>query len=352
MTAAKLLPGRHRRGSRSALLATLAVLAALLAPITVHAQDGQVELAIRPIDQTGQFFDLTMRPGETRSLEVELVDVGDAAIAARTYAADVYTIINGGFGARLRNEPQTGTTLWLDYATDVLQLPAGRGIRRTFTVAVPADTEPGEYITSLVLENDEPIRGSGDVALDQVVRQAMAVVVTVPGPRTPALVIGAASHKVVVDKSVVAVAVENTGNVRLKPAAEFVLLDAAGAEVSRASVPMDTFYAHTGTFVEVPLAALLRPGTYSVRLTLEDAAQDVRAEEAAIPLVVEAPPEPAAGVGGLVPGLTEVIQAVQEGRAPLPLGIAILAGSLLAGVVMRSLILVLRRRRRTKDSGP
>jgi hypothetical protein len=326
------------------------LLAALVAPTAAHASEGQVQLAIRPIDQAGQFFDLTIRPGETRTFEVELANVGDAALAARTYAADVYTIINGGFGARLRGEPQTGMTLWLDYSTDVLQLPAGEGIRRTFSVAVPADAEPGEYITSLVLENDVPIRGSGDIAIDQVVRQATAVVVTVPGRRSPALVIGAASHKVVTDRSVVAVALENSGNVRLKPVAGFVLLDAAGAEVSRASVPMDTFYAHTGTLVEIPLAALLQPGTYSVRLTLEDAAQDVRANEAAIPLVVEAPPEPDV-VEGLVPGLTEVIQAAREGRIPVPVGVAILAASLLAGVVIGWLVLVLWRRRPVRASG-
>jgi hypothetical protein len=331
------------------VLALLSMLVAFVLPTAVYAQDGQVELAIRPIDQTGQFFDLTLRPGETRTLEVEVANVGDAAIAARTYAADVYTIINGGFGARLRGEPQTGTTLWLDYSTDVLQLPAGEGIRRTFEIAVPSDAEPGEYITSLVLENDEPIRGSGDVAIDQVVRQATAVVVTVPGPREPALAIGAASHKVVADKSVIAVSLENSGNVRLKPVAEFVLLDDAGAEVSQASVPMDTFYAHTDTLVEVPLAALLQPGSYSVRLTIEDAAQDVRANEAALRLVVEAPPEPDV-VEGLVPGLTEVVQAVQEGRVPLPVGIAVLVASLVLGIVIGWLILVLRRRRRTRAS--
>lgn len=206
MTSAISLPMSRRRGHGSSLLILVALLAALVVPTAAYAQDGQVELALRPVDQPGQFFDLTMRAGETRNLEVELANVGSAPIAARTYAADVYTIINGGFGARLRDEPQTGTTLWLDYSTDVLQLPAGQGIRRTFTITVPAAAEPGEYITSLVLENDEPIRGSGDVAIDQVVRQATAVVITVPGPRTPALVIGAASHKVVAEKSVVAVA--------------------------------------------------------------------------------------------------------------------------------------------------
>lgn len=349
MTAARSLPGRHPRASRSVLLATLAMLSALLAPITAHAQDGQVELAIRPIDQTAQFFDVTMRPGETRTLEVELANVGDAAIAARTYAADVYTIINGGFGARLREEPQTGTTLWLDYATDVLQLPAGEGIRRTFAIAVPADAGPGEYITSLVLENDEPIRGSGDVAIDQIVRQAMAIVVTVPGSRTPAITIGAASHTVVTDRSVVAVALENTGNVRLKLVADFVLLDAAGAEVSRATVPMDTFYAQTGTLLEVPLAALLQPGTYTIRLTLEDATQGLRASEAALPLRVEEPPV-ANVVEGVVPGLTEVAQAIQEGRVPLSLGLAVIIASLVLGVVVGLAVLRIRRRRRMQAS--
>jgi hypothetical protein len=350
MTVRRSLPGRHRRASLPDMLALFAVLSALAWPIAAYAVESQVELAIRPVDQPGQFFDLTMRPGETRTLEVELANVGDAAIAARTYAADVYTIINGGFGARLREEPQTGTTLWLDYTTDVLQLPAGDGIRRTFEIAVPADAEPGEYITSLVLENDVPIRGSGDVAIDQVVRQATAVVITVPGPRVPAITIGAATHNVVTDKSVVAVALQNMGNVRLKPVAEFVLLDGAGAEVSRATVAMDTFYAHTDTLMEVPLAALLQPGTYSIRLTLEDADQDLQASGAAIPLVVEAPPEPDL-VEGLVPGLTEVFQAVQNGRIPLPVGIAILVGSLVLGVVIGWLILVLRRRLRTRAAG-
>jgi hypothetical protein len=350
MTTSTPIDRGRPRGLLVAMLALLSLLVALVVPAAAYAQEGQVELAIRPIDQTGQFFDLTMRPGEIRTLEVELANVGDAAIAARTYAADVYTIINGGFGARLRDERQTGTTLWLDYSNDVLQLPAGEGIRRTFDIAVPADAAPGEYITSLILENNEPIRGTGDVAIDHVVRQATAVVVTVPGPREPALSIGAASHKVVADRSVVAVGVENTGNVRLKSLAEIVLLDGAGAEVSRASVPMDTVYARTGTLVEVPLAALLQPGTYSVRLTLEDAAQDVRADEVALPLLVEAPPEPDV-VEGLVPGLTEVVQAVQEGRAPLPVGIAVLVASLVLGVVIGWLILVLRRRRRTRASG-
>lgn len=329
------------------LLALLATLVGLATPDPTRAEEGKVELALRPVDQAGPFFDVTMRPGETRTLEVSLANAGDAPIAARSYAADVYTIINGGFGARLRDEAQSGTTLWLQYPAEIIELPAGRGSRRTFTVAVPAGTAPGEYITSIILENEEPIRGSGDVALDQIVRQALAVVVTVPGDRAPELAIGAARHTVVAEKSVVAVVVENTGNVRLRPVAEFALRDEAGTEVSRTSVPMDTFYADTETLVEVPLDALLLPGRYIVRLTLEDAGEGVRVEDLSIPLVIEAPAEPATGGGGLAPALTEVIQAARDGRLPLPVVIAILAGILAFGVLLGGLVLVLRRRRHT-----
>jgi hypothetical protein len=105
----------------------------------------------------------------------------------------------------------------------------------------------------------------------------------------------------------VSIAVENTGNVRLKPAVGFTLFDAAGGKISQATVQMDTFYAHTDTFVEMPLASLLSPGTYAVRLTLDDSSDGARAEDDRIALVVEAPTESAAGEG-TVPGLIEVIQ--------------------------------------------
>jgi hypothetical protein len=277
------------------MTAMCAVIVASLVPAAARAQDDPVRLALNPVGQAGSFYDLTMAPGETRSLAVDIANDGQAALLARTYAADVYTIINGGFAARLRDEPQSGTTGWLDYPTDLLELRVGGGIRRSFSVTVPADAVPGEYITSLVLENEDPYLQPGPLTLNQVVRQAVAVVVTVPGLRSPGLAIGAASHKVVAGISVVAVAVENTGNVRLKPRVTFALFDAAGTVVSRTTVPMDTFYAHTATFVEVPLGVQLPGGRYTVSLSVEDSAQDLQVTETAIPLSVAAVPDSSDG---------------------------------------------------------
>ena len=326
-------------GARLAICALVSAFVLVVAPGSTLAADGHIKLALTPVGQSESYFDLTMRPGETRNLEVDIGNVGDDALVARTYAADVYTIINGGFGGRLRDESRTGTTRWLSYPTDVLEVSAGMWTRRSFSVSVPEDTEPGEYITSLVLENDEPIRGDGEVAVNQIVRQAVAVVVTVPGQRSPALAIGEATHRILAGNSIVAVAVENSGNVRLKPMVTFALFDAAGAQVSQTSVPMDTFYAHTSTFVEVQLAALLLPGTYTVALTLDDAILGARADESAIVLVVAADAE-AIEVDGVTPGLIEVVQDSRDGQLPLAVWAAVLVASLLFAA---GLTLVLRR---------
>jgi hypothetical protein len=316
----------RRRILRPAAVAVFVISLGLTLPGAAMADDGRIKLTLLPVGQAGSFFDLTMGPGRTRTFEVDIANDGDSAIAARTYGADVYTIVNGGFGGRLRDQPRTGTTTWIDYPTAVLQLASGERTRRTFTVKVPPDAQPGEYITSLILENDRPIQGVGAIGLAQVVRQAVAVVVTVPGRRTPELAIGTVSHDVVAGRSIVRVAVENVGNVRLKPQVGFVLTDPSGRQVSQATFQMDTFYSHTDTFVEFPLAALLTTGTYLVELTLDDAAQAVHVERSKVVFDVEAPAVPSATTG-LVPDLIGVDQAPDS---TAPVAFFLLVGVLLA----------------------
>jgi hypothetical protein len=323
------------RRSHAGLVAVALVI--LLTTFTVSgaalAAGIPIKLALLPVGQVGSFFDLTMQAGDKRTLQVDIANDGDSAIGARTYVANVYTIINGGFGARLRDQPRSGATTWLSYPTIVLALGVGERTRRSFTVTVPRDAPPGEYITSLLLENNQPILGDGVVGLGQIVREAVAVVITVPGQRSPQLAVGGATHQVVAGRSIIRVAVQNPGNVRLKPRVGFSLFDATGAQVTRATIQMDTFYARTDTFVEFPMAALLAPGRYTVRLRL-DAAQGAHAEAAIVLLITGTPAE----IGNVaVPDL--IVEAIGPWR-PL----ALIVGTLVAiGFVW---LVVLRRRKR------
>jgi hypothetical protein len=301
--------------------------------------EGRFKLVLAPVGQAGPYFELALRPGDTARLEVDLANDGDGGVAARTYATDVFTIVNGGYGGRLRDAAQTGATTWLTYPTEVLDLPSGFHTRRSLTVSVPLDTGPGEYISSLVLENDVPTRNGDGVAFDEIVRQAIAVVITVPGERAPELRVGEAHHEIVAGRSLVKVAVDNPGNVRLKPAIAFVLRDSTNTEVSRTTLQMDTFYAWTDTFVAVSLASLLPAGNYTVELTLADDLEGVETA-AIINLVVEAPPTNASG-GGDGPGLTPV----GPGGAAQSMAL-ILAGLALVLAVLGLGAFVLARKRR------
>ncbi|MEA2652747.1 MAG: hypothetical protein QOI85_2468, partial [Chloroflexota bacterium] len=108
--------------------------------------------------------------------------------------------------------------------------------------------------------------------------------------------------------------------------------------VCRATVQMDSFYAHTVTFVELPLAHMLLPGDYSIQFAIEDSGQGARAT-ATLPFAVEAPAQDVPGAGA-VPGLTEVSQRA-GGQVPVLLVVALVA----AGLALGAAIMFVARRR-------
>ena len=249
-------------------------LVAVLSSVVSISAAGPIKLSLTPIGATGSNFVVTMQPGENRGLAVKVGNAGAEPIVARTFAADAYSMVNGGFAVRLEGEPSGGTTSWLSYPSGDLELDPGSAVERDFTVAVPATTPPGEYLTSIVLQNavatsdDAPAQSR--VAFKQIVRQVVAVSIDVPGARRPALELGPVTHTIVAGHSSVAVGVHNVGNVRLKPTGEFQLWDSTGREVTSFAVTMDTVYAHTDTTAEIPFSALLNPGDYTAAISVTD----------------------------------------------------------------------------------
>lgn len=246
--------------------------ALLLAPTLAMAQAQPAQLAISPVPAGEHgYFELTLEPGASQELTVELGNYGASATEASTYAANVYSMVNGGMGISLAGESASGTTTWLDYPTEQLSIEGRKAVRRTFTVTVPPATPPGEYLTSLVIESKPmAIGGGSSTMVSQVVRQAIAVSIAVPGPRFSELTIGSVSHRIVAGKSVLSAELRNTGNVRVRPDGAFVLRDASGAEITRYDLRLESIYAGTSTWAEVPLAGELPLGGYSASIELSD----------------------------------------------------------------------------------
>jgi hypothetical protein len=279
----------HRR----VLAVIVPLLLVSVVPTATSAGTDVVRLAIQPSDGSAAgFVTLTLDPGGSRRIAIELVNTGTVSVRARTYAADAYSLVNGGFGARLEAEPHSGPTGWLTYPPETIDLAPGDHIQRAFTVAVPAGTEAGEYLSALVLQNESPISVEGSSGVQQVIRGAMAVLVQVPGPRHPALEIAGVDHTFVAGTSVVGFGATNPGNARLRPDAAFEVRTEDGRQVGQLEAPLDSIYAGTSTRVEIPLAAELAAGRYVARLVLSDIATSLRVDSGWLPFVVGEPPQP------------------------------------------------------------
>lgn len=274
------------------LLLTALVAALLLAPVAARASapatpEAAPSFLIAPVDAgDGPYFTLELEPGASKHLTVALGNAGEASSPARTYAADVYTLVNGGFGIRSEDEPVTGTTAWLNYEAETLDIPPGRQLERDFTVTVPEDAEPGQHITGIVIQTEEPVAVGGSEMLRQNIVKAIAVFITVPGKIKPKLTVGEASLKQGGGANSLVVEVDNPGNVLVKPQGLITMTTGAGDAVLTAPVAMGSVYAGMSTIIEVPIPTLLAPGDYLVDVDLSD--PETRAKDAATALPVTA----------------------------------------------------------------
>ncbi|WP_104080879.1 hypothetical protein [Cryobacterium sp. Y11] len=313
------------------------VMAAGAAPLAANAPLGLVALG-----QSGSFFDSTISPGETVSFEVERVNPNDVAVDANTYIGTVSTIVNGGFGAGDSSVTVTGASTWVDYPTAALTLAAQARDTASFTVTVPADAAPGQYVSSIVLESTTADATGGQISLSQLVRTAIAISIRVPGELVPAFSLAQATLGVVADRTVVSIETSNTGNQHLKLSGPATITDSTGLLLTTNDVVMGSFYAQTATTVSITLDRQLSPGDYVLDITLTDPATGVSATQTSVPLSVAAPDL----LGELTRPITEFFDAPPF-VTPLVI-LLVLAGFL--GLAIVGFFLLARHRRRRRQA--
>jgi hypothetical protein len=235
----------------------------------------------------GDYFTLEAEAGTTNELVVTLGNADDEPLSLRTYASNVMPIVNGGFALASEDVDLEGTTTWLDYAPETFEFESGEGVERTFTVTIPEDADPGQYITGLALETAEPLEVEGTPLFQQIIRKTIAVFIIVPGEEVPAFSIG--EPEVAVDGAMprIVIPVENNGNVLVRPEGELVVRDADGEAVLTAPIAMGSVYAGFTVPLSVPLTTPLPEGDYTVSAELVDEQSGVSASvaEAAVAIV-------------------------------------------------------------------
>ncbi len=321
--------------SRIAGTATLAALALALSALASPLAGAAIvptQVNISPVGTNAAYYTVSVPAGGSRHLRVAFSNPGTSVAVAETYAADVYSVVNGGFGARLEDQPTTGVTNWLDYPAGTVRLSPGRSEQRSFTISVPEGASPGEHVTSLVVQQQAQTRSTGAVALDRVNRQALPIVIDVPGHLTAGVGIGTATPSNFAGHTSIAVGMTNTGNLRLHPDASLVVTNAQGKRVGAFTVKMGTVYPGDATTVQGTLSTALPPGHYTVAADLSDNSLGVTAQHENLPIDVTAGPHIIAAPV-LTPASTRQ-QAQITRNLPITLLVGLVLAALLAGGIV------------------
>ncbi|MGH2534975.1 MAG: hypothetical protein ACRDJW_22165 [Thermomicrobiales bacterium] len=224
----------------------------------------------------GDHFEPVIEAGETAELTVVLANTGSVVFEGRTYAINAFSAVNGGFEAAAAGTPPSGPTRWLDYWEQVYTIEPGTGIERPFTVTVPEETPPGQYLTAIAFENADPRPVEGSDVFNQIVRFPMPVFITVPGPVEPAFEVGEITLESAADYSQLHIQIVNTGNVRIRPAGMVTVSDEDGNTLYRAPVSMGSVFARDSTSLVAGLPALPE-GEYQIAVDLTDSETDAAA---------------------------------------------------------------------------
>ncbi len=101
-------------------------------------------------------FHFEAKPGEAISSEVYVKNFGDLPRSFSFYGVDGDTNKEGNFVAKLRDDEHKSIGAWTTFETPEVVLDSKEFSNLKFTIQLPEDIKPGEYVGAIVMENAPP----------------------------------------------------------------------------------------------------------------------------------------------------------------------------------------------------
>lgn len=203
--------------------------------------------------ETESYFVLDAEPGAVVHDELRLRNPGDSEATVFLYPVDTTTGQTGGIVYLMKDDPRRSVGSWLATSEDEVTIEPGGERIIPFTLTVPSDIEPGEFVGGLVAENVEVAKGeeSGALVVDVKSRTAVAVQVNIPGPRVEQLAITRLQPELEGGYQTLSVGLENQGNVMVS-AEGMVSVQSADGAVQR-DIPLSVGTMLPDTTIWYPL---------------------------------------------------------------------------------------------------
>jgi len=217
------------------------------------------------------YYDLTARPGATVTQTVHLVNRNDPTIDVKVAGLDGYTsdATGAAYTTPIRSAKRAGT--WIVVSTPELMLQSGEPRDVPFTVHIPQNAKPGQYLAALgmwvPLESSTTTLPGGQHAGFAITLQGervIAIIINVPGPARASLEVTGVQPVAGPDGLRLDVAIANTGNAFTKGSGVVTVAD------TKLDFPfnIDTFVSNTAITFRVPWTRTVVPGTHDVSVKL------------------------------------------------------------------------------------
>jgi hypothetical protein len=268
----------RRRAVGGTAVAVASIIGTLFLPQPLHA--ASAGSAPAPALNTQHsfpngYFEYTAAAGTTINDTVLVGNAGGTRGSFYIYSSDGVTSPATGVVYADRAHPfpdgpggngEYGAGAWIHPSVGSMSVDPGARIPVTFSVAVPANVHPGDWVGSISSEITTPqsVPTAGAVGLRVIERTTLAVVIHVPGEvdRT-SVTVGAPAVKVDSQgRQVVNIPLQYLGDVLLKPVMHFRITDQHGNVVASFDGQYDTFMPHTTLMYSYPLSTPLDQGTY------------------------------------------------------------------------------------------
>jgi hypothetical protein len=162
---------------------------------------------------------------------------------------------------------------WISLAKTTLTLKPGQHRTVPFTVRVPANATPGQWVGGVVAETSHQVsqpksKKKASVRIKIRDLTIVAVQVNVPGPPVLGFTIGGVMTGGQRGFQQIVTHIANTGNVLVKPTGTVTVLNKQGAKLQVLTFKMDTFLPQTAIDYPLLLKKALAPGDYSANVRL------------------------------------------------------------------------------------
>lgn len=243
---------------RAALAAAVALLAA---PAAAHGDVGFRPDGASGVAFEGGYLKITAVPGGTAGGSFVVTNSGGTAADLQIYAADGLTgtttgVVFGSEGARADGR-------WITPGRASATLAPGAELPLPFSVRVPSGALPGDHVAGVVLQQ----RRSG-ASINQVVRNVVPILVSVPGGAGPQIRLGAISIGTLpgTSQAAVTIGLRNDGNRMCRPR---LSVDLVGGRETGQPVTRQLDMVLPGDAVPYPMPwpRTLTAGSYKIRVT-------------------------------------------------------------------------------------